>query len=142
MPQLFTEIHRFKSMLSNRYEKGEADSITQLVFEELFLMKVHQLRLAGELELNPEQIHQLESVLSRLMTGEPIQYILGFAWFLGERYLVNESTLIPRPETEELVAWIAQDLSSHPAPTLLDLGTGSGCIPIALKRSLPKASVR
>lgn len=138
--QLFSEIHRFKALLGNLYDAGEAASITNLVFEELFDLSIHQLRISGERKISDEEHAQLDEILHRLLKKEPIQYILGFAWFMGARYRVNSSTLIPRPETEELVAWLV----NHPikkGARILDLGTGSGCIAIELQKKHPYAEV-
>jgi release factor glutamine methyltransferase len=79
---------------------------------------------------------------AELIAGRPLQYVLGYAWFMGKRYKVNEQVLIPRPETEELVAWIIDDAGSvNTQLNILDIGTGSGCIPIALKQALYAAAV-
>ncbi|HCS20960.1 MAG TPA: peptide chain release factor N(5)-glutamine methyltransferase [Bacteroidetes bacterium] len=139
MSTLFAEINRFRSLLGNLYDSGEANSITNLVFEELFHIPQIRLKLTGELEIKPEEKLRLDSILERLLGHEPVQYVLGFAWFMDERFLVNESTLIPRPETEELVSWIIDEWKSRPEATILDLGTGSGCIGISLVKRLPDA---
>lgn len=139
MTTLFAEFNRFRALLANLYEPGEASSITNLVFEELFKLRPHQLKLSGEQEVNPEDKRNLDTILDRLLRHEPVQYILGFAWFMNERFLVNESTLIPRPETEELVSWIGEEWKDRPEVSVLDLGTGSGCIGIALMKRLTAA---
>ncbi len=140
MSHLFSEIHRFKALLGNLYDPGEASSITNLVFEEVLKLTMHQLRFSGERGITEEEHQQLDDILHRLLAIEPIQYILGFAWFMNVRYKVNAATLIPRPETEELVAWIV----NHPikqGARILDLGTGSGCIAIEVQRKHPYAEV-
>lgn len=141
MATLASEMLRFESLLTNRYEQEEARSITRLTFEELFHLKAHELRTAGSSPLEEGKIRQLEEVLQRLIAGEPIQYILGFAWFNGERYFVNSNTLIPRPETEELVHWILEEGNLKSGDRLLDIGTGSGCIAIALQMARPTIRV-
>ncbi len=82
---------------------------------------------------------------TRLKDGMPVQYVTGYAWFMGSRFRVNESVLIPRPETEELVQWTVDDIirsqKNNGPLTLLDIGTGSGCIPIMLKKKIPGAEV-
>ncbi|MEO8796210.1 MAG: peptide chain release factor N(5)-glutamine methyltransferase, partial [Daejeonella sp.] len=85
----------------------------------------------------------LISILDELKTGKPLQYILGETEFYDLPFKVNPSVLIPRPETEELVDWIIKDLLSRKQtkPEILDIGTGSGCIPIALKKNIPEAKV-
>ncbi|MHB1278358.1 MAG: peptide chain release factor N(5)-glutamine methyltransferase [Bacteroidia bacterium] len=139
MTTLFAEINRFRSLLGNLYESGEANSITNLVFEELFHIPPFRLKLSGEQEVKPEDKQRLDAILERLLRHEPVQHILGFAWFMDERFLVNESTLIPRPETEELVSWIVAEWKGRTSISILDLGTGSGCIGIALVKRLPDA---
>ena len=78
-----------------------------------------------------------------LLTHRPVQYVLGEAWFAGMKFYVNESVLIPRPETEELVNWVVDSVnqSTNINQRLLDIGTGSGCIPISVKKKLPELSV-
>jgi release factor glutamine methyltransferase len=83
---------------------------------------------------------QVQSILQRLQTHEPIQYIVEHEWFMGKQYYVNSHVLIPRPETEELVQWILDDVQDKPL-TILDIGTGSGIIPISLKTTLPQCTI-
>jgi release factor glutamine methyltransferase len=93
-------------------------------------------------ELTKEQQTVLENYAQQLLAGKPIQYILGKAWFMGNELMVNENVLIPRPETEELVEWIISYASIMNKPlSVLDIGTGSGCIPIALKLALPNCTL-
>jgi release factor glutamine methyltransferase len=93
-------------------------------------------------ELTKEQQALLENYAQQLLAGKPIQYILGKAWFMGNELMVNEHVLIPRPETEELVEWIISYASIMNKPlSIIDMGTGSGCIPIALKLALPKCTL-
>jgi release factor glutamine methyltransferase len=99
-----------------------------------------------ELEISAEQSENINNVLSRLKTGEPVQYILGHTEFYGLPFKVNPSVLIPRPETEELVDWALNSwqlvVDSWQQPhNILDIGTGSGCIAISLKKNLDKVSV-
>ncbi len=95
-----------------------------------------------DLALRPDEIlkkaqkEQLEKALIRLRRGEPLQYIIGETEFLGCRLKVDKNVLIPRPETEELVRWIMDEEPSA-GMTILDIGTGSGCIPIALAKAMP-----
>lgn len=92
----------------------------------------------GDLALDGTQGQLLASTFDRLLKGEPVQYISGFAWFYGLKFKVNKHVLIPRPETEELVEWILADCKSSRLGKIriLDIGTGSGCIAIVLKKYL------
>lgn len=94
--------------------------------------------------LNDSQRQKLEQTFTRLLHGEPVQYIAGHAWFYGLKFRVNPDVLIPRPETEEIVEWILSDCKKSRSKHLriLDIGTGSGCIAITLKKHLgPLADV-
>ena len=93
--------------------------------------------------LSGTQKNQLEKYLEELLQSKPVQYILNEAWFYKRKYYVNEDVLIPRPETEELVEWIIEDLKySHKSKIrIIDVGTGSGCIPVTLKLELSNAVV-
>jgi len=93
--------------------------------------------------LDSKKLDDFKKAQARLEAQEPIQYILGYAEFFGLRFRVNSSVLIPRPETEELVEWILEDQKSSKSQlSILDLGTGSGCIPIALAKHLPQAKLK
>jgi len=125
------------------YDEAEASNISEWVIEHLTGIKrtdrlVHKTRA-----INREQAEQIEHYIQRLLLHEPVQYVLNEAWFCGLKFYVNKNVLIPRPETEELVEWIITDCK-FPIDKLsiLDIGTGSGCISIALKRRLGKAEVR
>src|SRR3982750_3247899 len=128
--------------LRNIYEEGEAASISDWLMESLSgIRKTDRISNRKQL-LSPEQTSQLDIYLQRLLAQEPIQYVLNESWFCGLKFYVDENVLIPRPETEELVEWIITNCR-FPIGTLsiLDIGTGSGAIPIALKRRLGKAGV-
>lgn len=135
----------FSQGLAEIYPKTEITSFLQLLTEAYLGMNRLQVALNPALELNSVQVQQFEKGLKRLQNQEPIQYILGETEFFGYRFLVNPVVLIPRPETEELVEWIIQDLQhftlkkATPALKIVDVGTGSGCIPISLAKELPQA---
>jgi release factor glutamine methyltransferase len=125
--------------ITSRYDAGEASSIVQIVLEDEFSISRH----AKERAWTHSEMARLEVIILRLEEGEPVQYILGEADFFGLKFKVNPSVLIPRQETEELVARGLQWLKQAPAPTpsVLDIGTGSGCIAITLKKKMARAQV-
>ncbi len=130
----------FKSKLETVYDKEEAKAIVSLLLEETLLLKEHQLQLINK-HLDESETTYYQSILERLLKAEPIQYILGYTWFNGLKIAVNKNTLIPRPETEELVINIIKHYKDTAQPkSIVDIGTGSGCIPIALKKALPNSS--
>ena len=124
------------------YEEGESAAISNLVIEHLAGALSSNRSLQKEQSLIPEQEEQFNVILSRLLKHEPVQYVLEEAWFAGVKFYVDKNVLIPRPETEELVEWVIANCK-FPLDKLsiLDIGTGSGCIPITLKRRLRKASI-
>ncbi|NJL74438.1 MAG: peptide chain release factor N(5)-glutamine methyltransferase [Saprospiraceae bacterium] len=128
----------FVESLVPLYELREASNIATIVFEDVLALSTLQLnRMLAKAE--QEQLRQIQT---RLLTGEPIQYILGEADFYGLKLKVNPSVLIPRQETEELVVWIIKTIGkNHSSWSLLDIGTGSACIPIAVQRKLPNLNV-
>lgn len=139
----------FLQELSPLYDEKEIESFFYIVLESFHNKKRIDLALNPEMEMDAVQLLRWESVLSDLKKEKPIQYILGETEFYGLPFLVNENTLIPRPETEELVEWIIsnneglrQAQSDKSAKLkILDIGTGSGCISISLAKNLPDAQV-
>lgn len=126
------------------YEEREAKNIADLVMEHVTEWKRIDRMMNKTVPLLPAQEAQFNGYISRLLAHEPVQYVLHEAWFYGMRLWVDEQVLIPRPETEELVGWIAEDLKSRlnkDQIKILDVGTGSGCIAIALKKTLSHATV-
>ena len=97
--------------------------------------------LTEELSLDQEQLKKMNDVLFALKRNMPIQYVLGEASFYGETFYVSSATLIPRKETEELVEWILETIDTKAAIDILDIGSGSGCIPITLSTHLSNASI-
>ena len=138
--QIANEWQRSLALL---YPEQEIKSLFFIMLKSRFRMdKAFYLSHQQEL-LSEQQLQDSSAILSALLTGKPIQYILGETEFYGLNFRVNTSVLIPRPETEELVKWILDELKGRnfDHPFILDIGTGSGCIPIALKSELPHASV-
>lgn len=126
------------------YPSEELQSFFSLLSESILKYTRLETVLQKEKVISEEKKRQFEAAISRLKKYEPIQYILGSTQFYGLTLKVNRDTLIPRPETEELVAWILEDAASdktNPVHSLLDIGTGSGCIAIALAKNLKASSV-
>ncbi len=132
-----------KELLQQVYDANEAAAISHAFMEYLTgLGKLDRLSKKDEL-LTPGQQEAYNNKTRELAAGKPIQYVTGSAWFIGREFNVNEHVLIPRPETEELVEWIVADVKNQKSKVknILDIGTGSGCIPISLKLALPEAEV-
>ncbi|SHI97259.1 release factor glutamine methyltransferase [Mesonia phycicola] len=138
---------KFYEKLLSLFPETEVESFFYLLTEAYLEKTRIQLALEPDFEINSEQLQQFEKALQRLFQQEPIQYILEETEFFGYPFQVNQYTLIPRPETEELVAWIIEDVAARKQETntakisILDIGTGSGCIPISLAKELPQAKV-
>lgn len=135
---------QFIVALQATFDVMEIESFFYIILKAFHDMKRIDLALNPHLEINSTQLLQWDSVLAQLKKERPIQYILGETEFFGLPFYVNENTLIPRPETEELVEWIlAHNRINEFENTfkVLDIGTGSGCIAISLAKNLSKASV-
>lgn len=137
MRKLIEEIGR---SLDSLYINEELTAIIRAICCDILGISTTSYYLKEEITLTQEQHRRLSDTISRLKRGEPLQYIEGRAPFCGMDFLVTPATLIPRPETAELVDWIVQDYSTQKA-NILDLGTGSGCIAIALSKRLSEAIV-
>lgn len=125
--------HHLVGSLQANMDAREAANVTSIVFEDVFHWKQgHDNRPLSNLEQD-----KLGQIGHRLLTGEPLQYVLGMADFYGLKFRVSPAVLIPRPETEELVYQILEKAKDRSWKTALDVGTGSGCIPISLKKSRP-----
>ncbi len=128
------------------YEAREINSLYLFVLAEIEGISSAKIKAFPETEIRPGNIPAIKKILERLKTGEPVQYILGRTEFYGLPFKVNPSVLIPRPETEELVDWIIEFRQSaagnrQQACRILDIGTGSGCIAVSLKKNLQDAEV-
>ncbi|WP_324069887.1 MAG: peptide chain release factor N(5)-glutamine methyltransferase [Flavobacterium sp.] len=136
------KIHFFNS-LKNIQEEQEIESFFFILTEYLHNLKRVDVALNPNFGLSDAEVDKWNTILAQLQQEKPIQYITGEAWFYGLRFEVNENTLIPRPETEELVEWILNSpITQHPSPiNILDIGTGTGCVPISLKANLSQANV-
>ena len=129
--------------LADVYDQREARAVARMLVEEKFSLSFADI-ICGGVEALPDADKQwIEAAVKRLEQGEPIQYVLGWAWFGGLKFNVRSGVLIPRPETE----WLVDNICAHPAPSndrplrILDLGTGSGCIALSIKQRLPETYV-
>lgn len=139
--------------IATSYDDGEARAIARILIEELFGLSYTDIVCGATDQLSADDTLRLDTAVRRIEQGEPLQHVLGYADFCGNRFCVNGSVLIPRPETEWLVdegaklmdGCIASDETQHKAPyspkRILDIGTGSGCIAISLKLRLGDAYV-
>ncbi len=131
--------------LTGLYGPEEAGSIAWLVIG--FVCKINRSQYLNNKneDLNEKELATFYRILRDLKTGIPVQYVIGETEFYGSVFKVNSSVLIPRPETEELVDWVLKDVkagkSGHGVMKVLDIGTGSGCIPVTVKKYLPEVEV-
>ena len=123
------------------YSDREAGNITDMVMEKITCWRRIDRVVNKTVPLSDPQKVQWQTYLTALLAHKPVQYVLQEAWFYGMLLYVNEDVLIPRPETEELVDWLIKDHRVAGSPIVLDIGTGSGCLPLAIKKSLSKAVV-
>lgn len=142
---MHTAYQFYLEKLQTIYALDEAQAITNQVFEEVLLVKPHQIKILNK-PLSDGEEANLMDILNRLLKHEPMQYILGNGWFYGNKFIVTPDTLIPRSETEELVELILNTVANDKDlaglnPKIIDIGTGSGCIAISLKLNLPYADV-
>ena len=131
----------FHKTLSKLYPKSEIDTFFYWIVEDALNLKRIDVSLNPDFQINQKDIETIEKQLNRLKKQEPIQHILGYTEFYGLRFKVDKHVLIPRPETEELVDWVVNDYKNKSPKNIIDIGTGSGCIAIALKKSLPKCNL-
>lgn len=144
MPKLITQFkNEFVQELLPFYDQMECESFFYIILEKNHNLKRLDLALSPALTFSQKESHEWHAIIKDLKVEIPIQYILGSTSFYGLDFIVNASVLIPRPETEELVDWILSDEknNNHNSKSFLDIGTGSGCIAIALAKNLPNAKV-
>ncbi len=136
----------FKNSLSETYPTTEIDTFFFLLIEDYLGLQRIDTVLKPDFKIDEKQLLILKVALERLQQEEPIQYIIGKTEFYGYPFYVDENTLIPRPETEELVEWVLDEvrnlnLEERKSISILDIGTGTGCIPISLAMNLPVANI-
>jgi release factor glutamine methyltransferase len=142
----------FKEALSEIYPSTEIDSFFFILMEEKLNLQRIDTVLKPDFLISDTTLTDLKNILKRLQKEEPIQYILGNTEFYGLPFFVNENTLIPRSETEELVTWVLEKATMwqsnidkikkiKPPISILDIGTGTGCIPISIAKNLPRAKI-
>lgn len=130
------------TQLQGMYDKEEIHSFFYLLCDSFLNYRRFDVSMNHDRLLSKPTMARFDSALARLQAREPIQYILGCTEFYGLPFQVNKHTLIPRPETEELVDWILSHFQNQDAVLdILDIGTGSGCIAVALAKNLPRASI-
>ena len=121
------------------YDESEASNLANQAIEHITHLNRTERLIHKQLLLFPEQLELLNRLSLELKTGKPIQYIFNEAWFGGLAFFVDEHVLIPRPETDELVELITATI--NPNSSVIDIGTGSGCIPISIKKKIPHTTV-
>ena len=127
----------FRKILSELYSNREIDTFFKILIDFYFDWKSTFIGLNPNYVLDSNQLQKLKFALAELELGKPIQYVTNQALFLNNDFYVNDSVLIPRPETEELVKWVLDDINEYKitSPHLMDIGTGSGCIAISLAKA-------
>lgn len=132
-------ITQWQERLKHLYTEREVSNMFYVVLEDVFTLKKSDILLNQSLGEDTVFLEKLNQILSRLESGEPVQQIIGFTYFDDLKIITTKDVLIPRPETEELVHWIAETVQS--AHRIVDYCSGSGCIAFALKMHFPKAEV-
>ncbi len=133
-----------RKSLTEIYEAREAANISFIVMQKLTGLDRSGILANGEIELSETESELFDKYIHELVEYRPVQYVLGETWFAGMKFFVDESVLIPRPETEELVDWAVGWLRKHGninGKRVIDIGTGSGCIAVSLKKFFPEAEV-
>jgi release factor glutamine methyltransferase len=139
-PVVYEVLKKLRNELRQIYPPGEIQGISELIFENLLNYSKTDLLLNSNTKISKLIYNQITEIINQLLKNKPIQYILGEAWFYGLKLEVSPEVLIPRQETEELVKWVIDECGSRYLE-LIDLGTGSGCIAIALALNLPNSKV-
>lgn len=133
-------LEHLTNRLNGKFDQQEMQSIKKNISEAVLNIPYHQVFLNPRISIESSKVLEVERVISELLMGKPLQYAIGFAFFSGLTLKVNPSVLIPRPETEELVSLIVRENDAL-NPKILDVGTGSGCIALALAKQITGAQV-
>lgn len=136
MPTILTYTTQLQTALLDQYDDAEVRAVVRIAGEEVFGKE--NVRINAE--ATSDAVAEWERVCAQLLAGVPLQYALGRAWFIDLTLKVTPDVLIPRPETEELVEMVIRE-NTVKAPRILDIGTGSGCIALALQKHIPGAQV-
>lgn len=131
----------FVNELKLIYDSHEASVISSMIFESIAQINKSALITHPHQIVEKEMFNKLNDALSQLKLQVPVQYITGHAWFYNLQFKVSPAVLVPRPETEELVKMLIDFIKAHHKKTVLDIGTGSGCIAVSVKKNLPEISM-
>lgn len=123
------------------YDEREAQAVVRMMLEERFGLTLTDIVCGGVARLDASQQAELQEMMAKLEQGEPIQYVMGYAPFYGRHFHVEPGVLIPRPETQQLVEWAVEEMGKNAARSVLDIGTGSGCIAISIALEAPLSEV-
>ena len=134
-------LYEIRDALKGYYPDSEALALAKMLLVEVFGFSTLELYGGKDKEFSEKHRSVLTEMIRRLHKNEPIQYIIGIESFCGLTFEVDPNVLIPRPETQELVSWIVEECQKEEAIRILDIGTGSGCIPVSLAKQLPRAEV-
>jgi release factor glutamine methyltransferase len=135
-------VYRYLFDRLTKYSSDEKESIVYMLIEKFFGLDRAEVISERSLTLSESQKQNLDEAIEQLNRSEPVQYVLGVADFFGRKFKVNSFVLIPRQETEEVVAWVIQKVRQlSDAPNILDIGTGSGCIGVTLAREISSSKI-
>jgi len=133
-------VNYIDTQLESQYNKSEIKSVQRQLIEHYYHLSPARQIVENEMRFSESELLKIIYAMKEMKDGIPLQYVVGDAEFCGRIFKVNKNVLIPRPETEELVQWFLEDNEST-IPAVLDIGTGSGCIPITLKCELPEGKI-
>ncbi len=136
---MLPQISEFKTKLKHLYDEREVRNLYYSILEKILDCDTTSLILHGDERMTSDKLSEYQQIVDKLASGIPIQHVFGYTIFHNNQFFVNSDVLIPRPETEELVDWILETSTNY--KNLLDIGTGSGCIAISLKKELADSSV-